>query len=92
MKTKIKTRIGYLCLPDERMAENAATAYNKISKQRDIDIIQITSNDAKKDYRTVNPFGIGYTNCFEYFLDSQISVMKLNSGKIERKIDFLEIS
>ena len=92
MKTKIKTPLGYLCLPDERMVENAATAYNKISKHRDINIIQITSDDAKKDYRTVNPFGVGYTNCFDCFLASQISVMKLNSGKIERKIDFIEIS
>ena len=92
MKTKIKTQIGYLCLPDERMAENAATAYNKISKPRDINIITITSDDAKKAYHTINPFGVGYTNCFDCFLASQISVMKLTAGKPERKIDFIEIS
>ena len=92
MKTKIKTPFGYLCLPDERMAENAATTYNKISKPRDINIITITSDDAKKAYHTINPFGVGYTNCFDCFLASQISVMKLTAGKPERKIDFIEIS
>ena len=92
MKTKIKTQIGYLCLPDERMAENAATAYNKISKHRDINIIQLTSDDAKKAYRTENPFGVGYTDCFDCVLTSHLSRMKLSAGKIEHEIDFLEIS
>ena len=92
MKTKIKTPLGYLCLPDERMVENAATAYNKISKHRDINILQITSDDAKKAYRTANPYGVGYSDCFDCILASHRSRMKLNSGKIERKIDFFEIS
>ena len=89
---KIKTTIGYLYLPDERTAENTTSLFNKMTSRKEINMIVITSDDAKKAYRTVNPFGIGYTNCFECFLASQISVMKLNSGKIERKIDFIENS
>ena len=92
MKTKIKTPLGYLCLPDERMVENVDTAYNKISKHRNINIIQITSDDAKKAYRTANPFGIGYSDHYDHILASQISVMKLTAGKPERKLDFIEIS
>ena len=92
MKTKIKTPLGYLCLPDERMVENVDTAYNKISKHRDIDILQITSGDAKKAYCTANPYGVGYTDCFDCVLTSHLARMKLSAGKIEHEIDFLEIS
>ena len=92
MKTKIKTIFGYLCLPNEQIAENAATAYNKTSKHRDINIIQITSDDAKKAYRTANPYGVGYTDCFDCVLASHLARMKLSAGKIEHEIDFLEIS
>jgi hypothetical protein len=92
MKTKIKTPLGYLCLPDERMVENAATAYNKISKHRDIDILQITSDDAKKAYRISNPYGVGYTDHYDRVLASKKAIQKLNAGKPTRKINFIEIS
>ena len=92
MKTKIQTPFGYLCLSEEQMSENTATAYDKISKHRDIDIIQIISDDSKKLYRTVNPFGVGYTDCFDCILTSHHSRIKLTAGKPEHKIDFIEIS
>ena len=92
MKTKIKTPFGYLCLPDEGTVENTTTPFNETNCHKNIDIITITSDEAKKAYHTINPFGVGYTNCFDCFLASQISVMKLTAGKPERKIDFIEIS
>lgn len=92
MKTKIKTPIGYLCLPDERMAENATALYNDIYQERNFPIITIISDDAKKTYRTESPYGIGYTNYYNCVLASKISVMKLTGGNPTRKIDFLEIS
>ena len=92
MKIKIQTPSGYLYLPDKCMAENIAVVYDKIPKRKNIDMIVITSDDAKKAYRTANPFGIGYTDCFDCVLASHRSRMKLNAEKPERKIDFLEIS
>ena len=92
MKTKIKTIFGYLCLPEEKPNETISVPYNETNCHENIDIITITSDEAKKAYHTINPFGVGYTNCFDCFLTSQISVMKLTAGKPERKIDFIEIS
>ena len=89
---KIKTTIGYLYLPDERTAENTTSLFNKMTSRKEINMIVITSDDAKKAYRTVNPYGVGYTDYFECFLASQISTIKLNAGKPDRKIVFLEIS
>jgi hypothetical protein len=74
------------------MVENAATAYNKISKHRDIDILQITSDDAKKAYRISNPYGVGYTDHYDRVLASKKAIQKLNAGKPTRKINFIEIS
>ena len=89
---KIKTTIGYLCLPDESTAKTAATPFNKTTTHKEINIINITSDDAKKAYRTANPYGVGYTDCFDCILTSHHSRMKLTAGKPERKIDFIEIS
>ena len=89
---KIKTPFGYLCLPNERMIENTATAYDEIPKHKNIDIINITSDNAKKLYRTENPYGIGYTDHYDRVLASKRSVMKLNASKPTRKIDFFETS
>ena len=89
---KIKTTIGYLYLPDERTAENTTSLFNKMTRRKEINMIVITSDDAKKAYRTANPFGIGYTDHYDRILASQRSVMKLTAEKPERKIVFLEIS
>ena len=89
---KIKTTIGYLCLPDESTAKTAATPFNKTTTHKEINIINITSDDAKKAYRTAPPYGVGYTDCFDCILTSHHSRMKLTAGKPERKIDFIEIS
>ena len=92
MTTKIQTPTGYLCLPDERMVENAASLYKDVYHERDIPIVTVMSDDAKKLYRTASPFGVGYTDCFDRFLTSQISITKIYGGNPTRKIDFLEIS
>ena len=89
---KIKTPFGCRCLPDERTIDNDTVSYNKTNPQKNIDIIEITSDDAKKLYRTVSPFGVGYTDHYDRVPASQKSVQKLNAEKPERKIDFLEIS
>ena len=89
---KIKTPFGYLCLPNKRMIESTATAYDEIPEHKNIDIINITSDNAKKTYRTESPYSIGYTNYYNCVLTSKISVMKLTAGNPTRKIDFLEIS
>ena len=89
---KIKTTIGYLCLPDESTAKTAATPFNEMNSHKNIDIIEITSDDAKKLYRTVSPFGVGYTDHYEQVLISKKAVQKLNAGKTTRKINFIEIS
>ena len=80
MTTKIKTPIGYLCLSDERMAENASMLYNDMYKTRNINEITVISNDTKKVYRTINPYGVGYTNHYSRVLSSQNTVMKLTAG------------
>ena len=92
MTTKIKTSFGYRCLPDEHMIDNDTAAYNETNLQKNIDIIEIISDDAEKTYRTENPFGVGYTNNYNRVLASQNEIMKLTGGKPARKIDFLEIS
>ena len=92
MTTKIKTSFGYRCLPDERMIDKDTASYIETNLQKNIDIIEIISDDAKKTYRTANPYGVGYTNHYNRVLSSHNSVMKLTGGKPERKIDFLEIS
>ena len=48
MKTKIKTPFGYLCLPDESTVENATTTFNETNSHREINMIDITSDDAKR--------------------------------------------
>ena len=89
---KIKTPFGCLCVPDEHMIDNDTALYNKTNAQKDINIIAAMSDDAKKTYRTTNPFGIGYTNHYNRVLSSQNAVMKLTAGKPERELDFLKIS
>ena len=89
---KIKTLFGYLCVPDERMAENATALYNDMYQERNFPVITVMSNDAKKQYRIANPYGVGYTNHYSRVLDSQNEIMKLTSGNPSREIDFLEIS
>ena len=92
MTTKIQTPIGHLSLPDERMAENASSLYKDLYHERDIPIITIISDNARKLYRTANPYGVGYTNHYSRALSSQNTVMKLTAGTPSREIDFLEIS
>ena len=92
MATKIQTPTGCLCLPDERMAENASSLYKDVYHERDIPIVTVMSDDAKKRYRTINPCGIGYTDHYNRVLSSQNSVMKLTGGNPTREIDFLENS
>ena len=92
MVTKIQTPTGCLCLPDERMAENASSLYKDVYHERDIPIVTVMSDDAKKRYRTINPCGIGYTDHYNRVLVSQNTVMKLTAGNPHREIDFLEIS
>lgn len=92
MKTKIKTQFGYLYLPDERIAENYSTLYKETNQKKNIDIITVTSGDAKRLYRTVTPYGISYTDHYDRVLASKRAVIKLNAGNPERKINFLEIS
>ena len=62
MKTKIKTPFGYLCLPDESTVENATTTFNETNSHKEINMIDITSDDAKKAYQISNPYGVGYTD------------------------------
>lgn len=92
MTTKIKTPIGYLCLPDERMAENASSLYKDMYQERNFPVISVISDDAKQTYRTANPYGVGYTNHYSRVLSSQNTVMKLTAGNPSREIDFLEVS
>ncbi|MBE6665167.1 MAG: hypothetical protein E7603_02955 [Ruminococcaceae bacterium] len=89
---KIKTPFGYLCLPNKRMIESTATAYDEIPEHKNIDIINITSDNAKKLYRTENPYGIGYTDHYSHVLISKKAITKLYGGNSTRKIDFLEVS
>ena len=92
MITKIKTPFGYRCLPDEHMSENATALYNDMHQERLFPIITVMSDDAKKTYRTVNPFGVGYTDHYDHVLSAQKAVMKLTARNPSREIDFLEIS
>lgn len=92
MKTKIKTPIGYLCLPNERITDNVVALYNETNLRKDIDIITVMADDTRKVYRTANPFGVGYTDHYNRVLSSQNIVMKLTEGNPSREIDFLEIS
>ena len=89
---KIQTPFGYLCLPDKRMAENASTFCKETNQKKNIDTITVMSDDAKKTYRTVNPFGVGYTDHYDHVLSAQKAVTKLYGGNSTRKIDFLEVS
>ena len=92
MTTKIKTPFGYRCLPDASIIDNDTASYNEKNLQKNIDIIEIISDDAKKTYRTGNPFGVGYTDHYNRVLVSQNTVMKLTAGNPHREIDFLENS
>ena len=88
---KIKTTIGYLCLPDESTVKTATVPFNKTNSPKEINMIIITSADSKRLYRTANPYGIGYTDCFDCVLASHHARMKLTANKPTRKIDFIEI-
>jgi hypothetical protein len=92
MTTKIKTPFGFRYLPDTSTIDNDTASYNKTNSQKNIDIIEIISDDVKKAYRTANPYGIGYTNHYSRVLSSKNEIMKLTGGKPNREIDFLEIS
>lgn len=92
MKTKIKTPFGYLCLPDESTVENATTTFNETNSHKEINMINITSDDAKKAYRISNPYGVGYSDHYDRVLASKKAIQKLNAGKPTRKINFIEIS
>ena len=89
---KIKTNIGYMYLPEERTNNTISAPFNERNKYKEINTIVITSADSKRLYRTANPYGVGYTDCFDCILTSHHSRIKLTAGKPERKIDFIEIS
>ena len=89
--TKIKTPFSYLCIEDDITAEYAKTAISHMFCEQDLNEIIVSSSKEKMLYRTNNPFGVGYTDHVDRVLASQKSVMKLNAGMPNRKIDFLEI-
>lgn len=89
---KIKTPFGYRCLPNASIIDNDIASYNKTNSQKNIDIIEIISDNEKKTYRTANPFGIGYTDHYSHVLISKKAITKLYGGNSTRKIDFLEVS
>ena len=88
---KIKTNIGYMYLPNESTVKTATVPFNETNNHKNIDIIDITSADSKRLYRTANPYGIGYTDHYDRVLASKKAVQKLTAGKPTRKIDFIEI-
>ena len=73
---KLETPFGYLCLPDERMAENAKTMYNSMRETKDIHVITV-----KPESRYVgdSPFGRAYTNRYDVVLNIERSAIRLRS-------------
>lgn len=62
---KIETPFGYLCLPDERMVENAQTMYNSMRERKELDVVTIRP---KYTYTIKTPFGCAHTNRYESVL------------------------
>ena len=88
----LKIRFSPPIYSSKRKLKNPLSLYKDVYHKRDIPIVTVMSDDAKKRYRTINPCGIGYTDHYNRVLSSQNSVMKLTGGNPTREIDFLEIS
>jgi hypothetical protein len=73
---KIETPFGYLCLPDERMAENAQTMYNSMRETKDLHVITVK---LESRYVVDTPFGRAYTNRYDVVLNIERSVIRLRS-------------
>ena len=77
---KIKTPFGYLCLPDERMAENAKTMYNSMRETKDLHVITVKPESR---YVVDTPFGRTYTNRYDVVLNIERSAIRLRSQKFK---------
>lgn len=90
MEIKIKTPFGYLCLEDERMADNAKVMYAGIYEEKELNAIVVEAPEVKNAYAIPSPFGCGYTKHFERVLATRRSVIKMCGGKVERDITFVK--
>jgi hypothetical protein len=77
---KIETPFGYLCLPDERMTENAKTLYNSMRERKDLDVVTIHPQDT---YTIKTPFGHAHTDRYESVLNIERATRKLRYQKFK---------
>ena len=77
---KFKTTLGYLCLPDERMAENAKTLYNSMRERKDLNVVTIHPKDT---YIIKTPFGRAHTDRYESVLNIERATSKLRNQKLK---------
>ena len=73
---KLETPFGYLCLPDERMSENAKTMYNSMRETKDLHVITVKPESR---YVVETPFGRAYTNRYDVVLNIERSAIRLRS-------------
>lgn len=77
---KIETPFGYLCLPDERMAENAKTIYNSMRETKNLHVITVKPESR---YVVETPFGRTYTNRYDVVLNIERSAIRLRNQKFK---------
>lgn len=88
--TRIKTLFGYLCIEDDRIAENAKTAIAHMFCEQDLNEIVVSSPEEQSLYRTANPFGCGYTNNYSRVIATHNATMKICGGIPICEIHFVE--
>ena len=88
--TKIKTLFGYLCIEDDRIAENAKNSLTHMFYEQDLNEIIVSSSEEQMLYRTANPFSRGYTNNYGRVIATHNATMKMSGGMPTCEIDFIE--
>lgn len=65
MKYKVPTPAGYMYLEDERMVENAKSAFKNMTVPKNIDERNIIDSKAKSYHKTTTPWGVAYTRSYK---------------------------
>ena len=81
MKTRNENLVDYMQTESKKTTQN---------EHYSIKNFITVSEKEEKIYATDSPFGIGYTNDFEKFLNTNKATQKIFGGIVKRKISFVE--
>lgn len=91
MNFKIMTPLGYVNINDERLVENAKTAFAGLCDNKELGDKKIEDSVVRNGYKIETPFGYICANSYDSIFNSRNAAYKTFGEKKMRNIKFVKI-